>query len=108
MTAEIRDGRLQVSCLDPEMDNLHAVDDDRLMVAVYRPAVPAMHLYPGPQRKACGECCFDLPTDAGSDEEVMHIYAWFQATTYHRSGGGKIIVRPGQASPNVYLGNFQT
>jgi hypothetical protein len=31
----------------------------------------------------------------------------FQATTYHRSGGGKITVRPGQASPSVYLGSFQ-
>ena len=37
----------------------------------------------------------------------MHVYAWFQATTYHRSGGGKITVRPGQASPSVYLGSFQ-
>jgi len=65
------------------------------------------HLYPGPLRKDCHECCFDLPTDVSGEEDVMHVYAWFQATTYHRSGGGKITVRPGQASPSVYLGSFQ-
>lgn len=36
----------------------------------------------------------------------MHVYAWFRAATYHRSGGEKITVRPGQASPSVYLGSF--
>ena len=56
MTAEMRDGRLQVSCPDKGMDDPHAVGDDRLMVAVYRPAVPTMHLYPGPLREACKEC----------------------------------------------------
>ena len=40
-------------------------------------------------------------------EAVMHVYAWFQATAYHRAGNGKITVRPGQASPSVYLGGFQ-
>ena len=36
----------------------------------------------------------------------MHVYAWFQATKYHRSGEGKITVRPGQASNSIYLGAF--
>lgn len=107
IAAEVRDRRLHVSCPDSGLDDPHAVGDDRLMVTVYRPAVPTMHLYPGPLRKACKECCFDLPADAGGEEDVMHVYAWFQATTYHRSGGGKITVRPGQASPSVYLGSFQ-
>ena len=107
IAAEVRDGRLHVLCPNPGLDDPHAVKDDRLMVAVYRPAVPTMHLFPGPLRKACKECCFDLSVDAGGEEEVMHVYAWFQATTYHRSGGGKITVRPGQASPSVYLGSFQ-
>ena len=40
-------------------------------------------------------------------EEVMHVYAWFQATAYHRAGNGKITVLPRQASPSVYLGGFQ-
>ena len=106
MTAEVRDGRLHVSCPDPGVDDPHAVGDDRLMVAVYRPAAPTLHLYPGPLRKNCRECCFDLPTDISDEENLMHIYAWFRATTYHRSGGGKITVRPGQASPSVYLGSF--
>jgi hypothetical protein len=107
IAAEVRDGRLHVLCPNPGLDDPHAVGDDRLMVAVYCPAVPTMHLFPGPLRKACKEWCFDLSADAGGEEEVMHVYAWFQATTYHRSGGGKITVRPGQASPSVYLGSFQ-
>lgn len=106
ITAEVRDGRLQVSCPDPGMDDPSAVGDDRLMVAVYRPAVPTMHLYPGPLRKACKECSFVLPKDTAGNEDVMLVYAWFQATAYHRSDGGKITVRPGQASPSVYLGCF--
>ena len=106
MTASVRDGRLYVSCPDPEMDDPHAVGDDRLMVAVYRPAVPTVHVFPGPLRKACRECCFDLPTDVSGEDDVMHVYAWFRATSYHRSEGGKVTVRPGQASPSVYLGSF--
>lgn len=106
MTASVRDGRLYVSCPDPGMDDPHAVGDDRLMVAVYRPAVPTVHVFPGPLRKDCRECCFNLPTDVSGEDDVMHVYAWFQATKYHRSGGEKITVRPGQASPSVYLGGF--
>ena len=107
MTASVRDGKLYVSCPDPGLDNTHAVGDDRLMVAVYRPAVPTVHLYLGPLRKNCRECCFNLPTDISGEADVMHIYSWFRATSYHRSGGGKVTVRPGQASPSVYLGSFQ-
>lgn len=106
MTASVRDGKLHVSCPDPEMDDSHSVGDDRLMVAVYRPSIPTVHVFSGPLRKDCHECCFDLPTDACGEEDVMHVYAWFQATTYHRSGGGKVTVRPWQASPSVYLGSF--
>ena len=54
----------------------------------------------------CRECCFELTMDACGEEDVMHVYAWFRATAYHRSGGGKITVRPGQASPSVYLGSL--
>ncbi len=107
IAAEVRDGRLHVLCPNPGLDDPHAVGDDRLMVAVYRPSIPTVHVFSGPLRKDCHECCFDLPTDVSGEEEVMHVYAWFQATTYHRSGGGKITVRPGQASPSVYLGSFQ-
>lgn len=100
------DRRLIVTCPDLGMDNSHAVDDDQLIVAVYRPAVPTVHLFPGPLRKDCRECCFVLPKDISDDGEEMHVYVWFQATCYHRSGGGKVTVRPGQASPSVYLGSF--
>lgn len=106
MKASVRDGKVYVSCPDPEMDDSHSVGDDRLMVSVYRPAVPTVHVFSGPLRKDCHECCFDLPTDVSGEEDVMHVYAWFRATAYHRSGGGKITVRPGQASPSVYLGSF--
>lgn len=51
------DRRLIVTCPDLGMDNSHAVDDDQLIVAVYRPAVPTVHLFPGPLRKDCRECC---------------------------------------------------
>jgi hypothetical protein len=107
IAAEVRDGRLHVLCPNPGLDDPQAVGDDRLMVAVYRPSIPTVHVFSGPLRKDCHECCFDLPTDVSGEEDVMHVYAWFQATTYHRSGGGKITVRPGQASPSVYLGSFQ-
>ena len=107
IAAEVRDGRLHVSCPDPEMDDSHSMGDDRLMVTVYRPSIPTVHVFSGPLRKDCHECCFDLPTDVSGEEDVMHVYAWFQATAYHRAGNGKITVRPRQASPSVYLGGFQ-
>lgn len=107
IAAEVRDGRLHVLCPNPGLDDPHAVKDDRLMVAVYRPMVPTVCLCEGPLRSDCRECSFDLPTDAVSEEEVMHVYAWFQATAYHRAGNGKVTVRPRQASPSVYLGSFQ-
>lgn len=106
MTASVRDGKLYVSCPNPEMDDSHSVGDGRLMVAVYRPSIPTVHVFSGPLRKDCHECCFDLPTDVSGEKDVMQVYAWFQATTYHRSSGEKITVRPGQASPSVYLGSF--
>lgn len=107
IAAEVRDGRLHIGCSDPGLDDPHAVKDDRLMVAVYRPVVPTVCLCEGPLRSDCRECSFDLPTDAVSEEEVMHVYAWFQSTAYHRAGNGKITVHPRQASPSVYLGGFQ-
>ena len=106
MMAEMHDGRLYVSCPNPGLNDSHAVGDDRLMLAVYRPTVPTVHIYPGPLRNVCRECSFDLPTDVSDEKDVMHVYAWFQATCYHRSDGGKLTVRPGQASPSVYLGGF--
>ena len=105
MKAEVRGGRLHISCPDTGMYDPHGVKDDQLLVAIYRPEVPTLHLLEGPLREACGECDFPLPETEGEDD-VMHIYTWFQATKYHRSGGGKITVRPGQASQSVYLGCF--
>lgn len=107
MTATVRDGRLHIGCSDSGLNDPHAVKDDRLMVAVYRPTVPTVCLCEGPLRSDCRECSFDLPTDAVSEEEMMHVYTWFQATAYHRAGNGKVTVRPRQASPSVYLGGFQ-
>lgn len=75
-------------------------------MAVYRPAVPALNLYREPLRKDCGECEFALPEDLGGEEDEMHVYAWFQAISYHRAGGGKATVRPNQASPSLYLGSM--
>ena len=106
ITASVDNGKLHISCTNPRLKERNAVDDDQLMVAVYRPAIPTMNLYEGPLRKECGECDFMLPTDASGEDDVMHVYAWFQATLYHRAGGGKDTVRPNQASPSVYLGVF--
>lgn len=103
--AEVRDGWLHVSCPDTGMDDSHGVDDDQLIVAVYRPAVPILHLFGGPLRKECNESFYELPENEG-EEDVMFVYAWFQATKYHRSSGDKITVRAGQASRSIYLGAF--
>ena len=54
------------------------------MVAIYRPAVPTLHLLNGPYREACSECYFKLSKTEG-EEDVMLVYVWFQATKYHRS-----------------------
>lgn len=105
MKAEVRDGRLYISCPDTGMNDSHGVKDDQLMVVIYRPAVPTMHLFEGPVRNECEESVYELPETEGADD-VMLVYAWFQATRYHRSGGGKITVRPGEASSSVFLGTF--
>ena len=105
IAAEMHDGRLHIACPDTGMNNTHGVTDDQLMVAIYRPAVPALHLLNGPLREACSECIVELPETEG-EEDVMLVYLWFQATKYHRSGGGKITVSPGQASKSVFLGAF--
>lgn len=106
MTATVRDGQLHIDCPNPGLGDPHAVKDDRLMVAVYRPAKEAMRLYEGPLREECGESDYALPEEWNTNDAIF-VYAWFQATSYHRSGGGKITVRPGQASLSVYLGDFQ-
>lgn len=105
MKAEVRDGQLHINCPDTGMSDSHGVKDDQLMVAIYRPAVPTMHLFGGPMREACEKSAYELPKAEG-EEDVMLVYAWFQATSYHRSGGGKVTVRPGQASRSVFLGSF--
>lgn len=106
MTATVSGGRLHVSCPNPGLNDTHAVKDDRLMVAVYRPSVPTMYLFEGPLRENCRECDFELHAQDG-ERDTMYVYVWFQATRYHRSGGGKVTVRPGQASPSVYVGELK-
>lgn len=118
MTATVSGGRLHVSCPNPGLNDTHAVKDDRLMVAVYRPSVPTMYLFEGPLREDCRESNYELPegwrTSEGKqtirpddEEDTAHVYVWFQATKYHRSGGGKVTVRSGQASPSVYVGELK-
>lgn len=105
MSATANDGRLHISCPTTGLADCHAVSDDQLYVAVYRPAIPELILYPGPLRGECRECEFQLPEKAGVDDPML-VYAWFQATTYHRSDGDKVTVRPNQASRSIYLGTF--
>ncbi len=103
--AEMSEEGLRVMCTDAGMSDSHAVGDDRLMVAVYFPAAHTTALYEGLLRKECGETGLLLP-EAGGGEEEMHVYAWFQATRYHRAGGSKTAVSPNQASESIYLGRF--
>lgn len=101
----VNDDTLTISFPTPKLDDSHAVNDDQLYVAVYRPAIPEVRLYLGPLRGDCDECELQLPEKAGTDD-TRHVYAWFRATHYHRSGYGKASVRPKQTSPSVYLGAF--
>lgn len=105
MRAEVRDGRLHISCPTPGLRVSNAVSDDQLLVAVYRPAVHIVHLFKGPMRDKCDECDFALPSDVGGEDDPLHVYAWFQATAYHCADDKKT-VSPNQASPSLYLGNF--
>lgn len=104
MTAAVECKVLRITCPDPGLKDSRAVDDDQLMVAIYRPAMQRMHLLPGPMRKECGECDFPLPENAGDEEDMLLVYAWFQATRNHRSAGSKAAVRLNQASSSVFLG----
>lgn len=106
MSAEVHDGKLYVHCPDTGIKDSHGTKDDQLMVAVYRPAVPTLHLLYGPMRNACSESVFDLPEEPKDEEDVLHVYAWFTATAYHRSSN-KCEVQLYQASPSVYLGCFR-
>ena len=105
MTAAIRNSKLYITCPNPGLENSHAVNDDKLFVAIYRPKVQELHFYAGPLRVKCGKSVYELPELTGKDD-IMLVYAWFQATLYHRSNGNKITVRPGQASKSLYLGSF--
>ena len=106
MSAEVHDGKLYVHCPDTGIKDSHGTKDDQLMVAVYRPAAPTLHLLYGPMRDACSENVFDLPEEPKDEEDVLHVYAWFTATAYHRSSN-KCEVQLYQASPSVYLGCFR-
>lgn len=84
---------------------MYAMPDDCLYVAVYLPDVPALLLYKGPMRADCARCTFELPDEWRN--ATMHVYAWFQATRFHRATGSRAQVRPDQASPSCYLGTFR-
>ena len=106
ITAEIDGNRLCITCSDTGLGNPYAVPDDRLYVAVYLPDVPDVKLYTGPLRADCARRTFELPEELCATHAAMHIYVWFQATSFHRSSGSRVQVRPNQASPSRYLGTF--
>lgn len=105
MAAEVEGNILRISCPDPGLGNMCAVSDDRLYVAVYLPDVPALKLYDGPLRADCAQCIFEIPDEL--THAAMHVYAWFQATCFHRAMGSRAQVRPNQSSPSRYLGTFR-
>ncbi len=106
ITADINGNLLRITCPDSGLGNMYAVPDERLYVAVYLPDVPALKLYGGPLRDSCSQCTFELPTEMCASGSLMHVYAWFCATCFHRASGSKFQVRPDQSSPSRYLGTF--
>ena len=104
MRASVEGNLLHVSCPTSGMEERHGVADDQLIVAAYFPALDSCCLYAGPMREDCGESVFELPAEAFAEEGRMLVYAWFRSSRYHRFGGGKATVHPGQSSASVYLG----
>ena len=106
MTAEVESNALHIVCPDAGLDNMDAVPDDQLLVAVYLPDVPSMALYRGPMRDHCSRCTFELPEEMCASGSTVHVYAWFRATCFHHASGSKSQVRPNQSSPSRHLGTF--
>jgi hypothetical protein len=104
MTAEVEGNTLHIACPDTGLSHPDAVPDDQLIVAVYLPDLPALMLYRGPMRDHCSQCTFELPGELPQAD--MHVYAWFQATSFHRASGFKSQVRPDQSSPSLHLSTF--
>ena len=107
ITAEVEGNLLHITCPDTGLGNENAVSDDRLYVAVYLPDAQATKLYAGPMRDSCSQCTFELPDEWSALPTDMHVYAWFQATSFHRATGSRAQVRPDQASSSRYLGTFR-
>lgn len=106
ITAEIEGNLLHISCPDSGLGDMYAVPDERLYVALYLPDVQATKLYAGPLRADCTQSIFELPEEWCATNATLHVYAWFQATCFHRATGSRAQVRPDQASPSRYLGTF--
>ena len=107
ISADVEGNILRITCPDPGLGDMYAVPDDCLYVAVYQPDVPTVKLYTGPMRADCAQCAFELPEEWCALHATMHVYAWFQATRFHRATGSRAQVRPDQASPSRYLGTFR-
>ena len=106
ITAEVEGNLLRITCPDSGLGNMYAVPDDRLYVAAYLPDAQATKLYAGPMRADCAQCIFELPEEWCATQATLHVYAWFQATCFHRATSSRAQVRPDQASPSRYLGTF--
>lgn len=107
ITAEVEGNLLRITCPDSGLGNMYAVPDDRLYVALYLPDAQATKLYAGPMRADCAQSIFELPEEWCATNATLHVYAWFQATCFHRATGSRAQVRPDQASPSRYLGTFR-
>lgn len=105
IAAVVEGGSLYITCPDAGLDHKNAVPDERLYVAVYQPDVPTLNIYTGPMRADCAQCVIEFPADFGAT--YAHVYAWFQATRFHRATDSHTQVRPKQSSPSRYLGTFR-
>ena len=103
MTASLEGNRLRITCPEPQRPCRYAVADDQLRVVLYRPAVPEVLLLDGPLRDRCDGCHLTFPDGWLQGSDPVHIYAWFQATAYHRGNPSHATVSPDEASPSRYL-----
>ena len=102
MSAAIENNLLLVSCPDLCLAERYAAPDDQLILVAYLSDVQSLVLYHGPLRADSAQCAFELP----ASHSQMHLYAWFQATRFHRATASHAQVHPAQSSPSLYLGTF--
>lgn len=105
ITASVEGNILRITCLNPGLKENYSVADEQLTVAVFMSELSKVLVFEGPLRSDCADSTFTFPADLPSG--AMHIYAWFQATCFHRADGSHAVVRPSQCSRSLFLGTYR-